>query len=96
MPEIVAHPGRRRKPRTNMKDLLILRHAKSSWKHHELQDHDRPLNGRGRRDAARVGSLLRDEMPQPQLVIWLSWTLRLTIGSLRLMPVTLSSHSPRT
>jgi phosphohistidine phosphatase len=52
-----------------MKDLLILRHAKSSWKHHELQDHDRPLNGRGRRDAERMGLLLREEMPLPGIVV---------------------------
>jgi phosphohistidine phosphatase len=31
-----------------MKTLLILRHAKSSWKDLELQDHDRPLNKRGK------------------------------------------------
>jgi len=33
-----------------MKSLLILRHAKSSWKHPELTDHDRPLSKRGKRD----------------------------------------------
>ncbi len=38
-----------------MKSLLILRHAKSSWKHPELTDHDRPLNKRGKRDAPRMG-----------------------------------------
>jgi len=30
-----------------MKTMLLLRHAKSSWKHPELADHDRPLNKRG-------------------------------------------------
>ena len=34
-----------------MKTLLILRHAKSSWKDVTLADHDRPLNKRGLRDA---------------------------------------------
>jgi phosphohistidine phosphatase len=34
-----------------MKSVLTLRHAKSSWKHPELIDHDRPLN---KRDAARI------------------------------------------
>lgn len=31
--------------------LLLLRHAKSSWKNRALADVDRPLNKRGRRDA---------------------------------------------
>jgi phosphohistidine phosphatase len=31
----------------NMKSVLILRHAKSSWKQPDVNDHDRPLNKRG-------------------------------------------------
>jgi phosphohistidine phosphatase len=34
-----------------MKSLTIVRHAKSSWKHHGLSDRERPLNKRGERDA---------------------------------------------
>ena len=41
-----------------MKTLLILRHAKSSWKYPELSDYDRPLNSRGKRDAPRMGKYL--------------------------------------
>lgn len=41
-----------------MKTLLVLRHAKSSWKDVGVSDHERPLNKRGRRDAPRVGRLL--------------------------------------
>ena len=52
-----------------MKTLLILRHAKSSWKHPELTDHDRPLNKRGKRDAPRMGKLLRDQGLVPDLII---------------------------
>jgi phosphohistidine phosphatase len=52
-----------------MKSLLILRHAKSSWKHPELPDHDRPLNKRGKRDAPRMGKLLRDENIIPEVII---------------------------
>jgi len=44
-----------------MKRLLILRHAKSSWKYPDLEDHDRPLNHRGKRDAPRMGRLMREE-----------------------------------
>jgi phosphohistidine phosphatase len=34
--------------------LYLLRHAKSSWKDHGLDDHERPLAGRGRRAAKAV------------------------------------------
>lgn len=52
-----------------MKTLLLLRHAKSSWKHPELADHDRPLNKRGQRAAPRMGALLHDEDLTPDLII---------------------------
>jgi phosphohistidine phosphatase len=52
-----------------MKTLLILRHAKSSWKNAGLADHDRPLNKRGQRDAPRVGRRLRDENLTPDLIL---------------------------
>ena len=52
-----------------MKTLLILRHAKSSWEHSELTDHDRPLNKRGKRDAPRMGKLLRVQGLVPDLII---------------------------
>lgn len=35
--------------------LLLVRHAKSDWGDPSLPDHERPLNGRGRRDAPRMG-----------------------------------------
>ncbi|HMC64868.1 MAG TPA: histidine phosphatase family protein, partial [Gemmataceae bacterium] len=37
--------------------LHLLRHAKSSWKGH-VEDHERPLNRRGREAARRVGRQL--------------------------------------
>lgn len=49
--------------------MLILRHAKSSWKQPELADHDRPLNARGKRDAPRMGRLVRDEGLTPDLIV---------------------------
>jgi phosphohistidine phosphatase len=52
-----------------MKTLLILRHAKSSWANAYLSDHDRPLKKRGKRDAPRMGRLLRDEDLVPDLII---------------------------
>lgn len=52
-----------------MKTLLILRHAKSSWSNAFLSDHDRPLKERGKRDAPRMGRLLREEDLVPDLII---------------------------
>ena len=40
--------------------LILMRHAKSSWDHPDLSDHDRPLNGRGRRDAPAIATHLQD------------------------------------
>ncbi|MFP5282152.1 MAG: SixA phosphatase family protein [Actinomycetes bacterium] len=50
-------------PRT----LVLLRHAKSSWRE-DLPDHERPLNGRGRRDAYAVGEALLADGLTPDLV----------------------------
>jgi len=52
-----------------MKSVLILRHAKSSWKHPDLADHDRPLNKRGKRDAPLIGRLLKKEDLVPESII---------------------------
>jgi phosphohistidine phosphatase len=52
-----------------MKTLLILRHAKSSWKEQDLPDQDRPLNKRGKNDAPRMGKLLKDEDLIPDLIM---------------------------
>jgi phosphohistidine phosphatase len=52
-----------------MKTLLLLRHAKSSWKDSDIDDHERPLNKRGKRDAPRMGRLLRDENLLPDLIV---------------------------
>jgi phosphohistidine phosphatase len=53
----------------SMKTLLILRHAKSSWKDEQLEDHDRPLNKRGKRDAPRIGEWLQEARLQPELIL---------------------------
>jgi phosphohistidine phosphatase len=51
-------PGRR---------LVLLRHAKSAWP--DVADHERPLAGRGRRDAPRAGRWLRQAGYVPDLVV---------------------------
>lgn len=52
-----------------MKTLLILRHAKSSWKDSDLPDHDRPLNKRGRHDAPNIGELIKQENILPEIIL---------------------------
>lgn len=48
--------------------LLAVRHAKSSWDH-DVDDHDRPLSGRGRRDADALGRLLVEQQLVADLVL---------------------------
>ena len=52
-----------------MKTLLVLRHAKSSWTDPARDDHERPLNKRGRRDAPRMGELVREFGLIPDVII---------------------------
>jgi phosphohistidine phosphatase len=47
-----------------LRQLLLLRHAKSSWDDPKLADHERPLSGRGRRAA----TAMRTEMARLGLV----------------------------
>jgi phosphohistidine phosphatase len=52
-----------------MKELLLVRHAKSSWDNERLSDFERPLNQRGKQDAPRMGRLLRQRELIPDLII---------------------------
>ena len=52
-----------------MRELLLLRHAKSSWDDQSLADHQRPLNKRGRRDAPRMGAMIHQQKLLPELVL---------------------------
>jgi len=49
-----------------MKTLLLMRHGKSSWKHPDLSDHERPLTKRGIRASQQMGELvaLKELVPQ--------------------------------
>ena len=51
------------------KILLILRHAKSSWKDTNIPDKERPLNKRGRNQGLKMGSLLKDLNNLPDYII---------------------------
>lgn len=52
-----------------MKNLILIRHAKSSWDDLTLQDHDRPLNARGERDAPRMAKRLKEKRIFPDVMI---------------------------
>lgn len=52
-----------------MKTLQLLRHAKSSWADPGMEDHDRPLNARGREAAQRIAAYLRGFTPKPQIIL---------------------------
>lgn len=52
-----------------MKNLLIVRHAKSSWDEPVLSDRERRLNARGKRDAPVMGALLRSRGLKPDLIV---------------------------
>lgn len=52
-----------------MKQLFLLRHAKSSWSDSELVDHDRPLAPRGRRALKLIAEHLGREGVTPALVL---------------------------
>lgn len=52
-----------------MKTLTIVRHAKSSWEERNLPDRDRPLNGRGKRDAPKMGRRIAKAGIRPSLII---------------------------
>lgn len=77
-----------------MKTLLLLRHAKSSWKEERLSDFDRPLKGRGRRAAAKVGRLIEREGLMPEVVLC-SPSVRTRQTCQRVMEACCSSVEPK-
>jgi len=52
-----------------MKTLILVRHAKSSWKDRSLPDRLRPLNKRGRRDAPFMGTRLAERGVDVELMV---------------------------
>ena len=52
-----------------MKILYLMRHAKSSWSFDDLNDHQRPLNSRGRDDAPAMGQALMERNIQVDLLL---------------------------
>lgn len=54
---------------TIKRQLILLRHAKSSWKSDIAEDFDRPLTKRGKQDATRVGLWLKRRNLIPDLIL---------------------------
>jgi len=52
-----------------MKELFLVRHAKSSWDDPSLSDFDRPLNDRGLYDAPLIANELKKRSVKPDLLI---------------------------
>ncbi len=52
-----------------MKKLIIIRHAKSSWDYPDLDDYERPLNGRGKKNAPEMGVRLKKRNIIPTAII---------------------------
>lgn len=52
-----------------MKRLTLLRHAKSSWANPRLPDAERPLSGRGERDAPEMAQRLQRRGERPELIL---------------------------
>lgn len=52
-----------------MKRLVVIRHAKSSWANAMLDDFDRPLNDRGKKDAPLMAKKLKDKKIIPDLIL---------------------------
>lgn len=49
--------------------LFVLRHAKSSWNHSGMTDHDRPLSSRGRDALPRLRRALEQRAPTIDVVL---------------------------
>jgi phosphohistidine phosphatase len=52
-----------------MKTIILVRHAKSSWKDLSLDDFDRPLNKRGKINAPLMGEKLKERQIMPDLIL---------------------------
>ena len=78
-----------------MKQLILMRHAKSDWSGGSTKDHDRPLNPRGRAAAERLGDWIRSHDLLPDQVLTSS-ALRTRETLMRLaLPQDIPVHATR-
>ncbi len=52
-----------------MRELILIRHAKSDWSKILLDDFERPLNKRGEKNAPFMAKILKKEIQKPDLII---------------------------
>ncbi len=52
-----------------MRRLTLIRHARSSWKETSLDDFDRPLNMRGKKNAPEMGRRLAQQHFRPDMML---------------------------
>ena len=52
-----------------MKNLLLMRHGKSSWKDESLKDHERPLKKRGVKDSKLIAKQIKKSDLIPDLIL---------------------------
>jgi phosphohistidine phosphatase len=73
-PGVAGSTPRSRSPpdriaRRPMRQLLLMRHAKSSWDDPKLPDHARPVNARGRHAAEAMGAEMRRLGLAPDVIL---------------------------
>lgn len=52
-----------------LRELLLVRHAKSDWREPNQEDIDRPLSEKGKKNAKKVGRWLRECNLMPDLIL---------------------------
>lgn len=52
-----------------MKELIVVRHAKSSWDHDGLADHERPLLEKGKKRTRKIISYLQEQGVKPEFIL---------------------------
>ena len=72
-----------------MKQLILMRHAKSDWSQGGLGDFERPLNKRGVNDASDMGKWMANQIEMPEII--LCSTARRTQQTMQLLLLGLQS-----
>ncbi|WP_321324861.1 SixA phosphatase family protein [Thiomicrorhabdus sp.] len=54
---------------SKLRELMLLRHAKSDWKDVDVDDIDRPLSDKGKKNASKMGKWLKEKNLMPDLIL---------------------------